>query len=61
MNQSPAKKKIAIVGAGPGGLTSAMLLASRGFDVTVFEKPDHMSVRARRKSDEAIVGPLLKR
>ncbi|MDX9971289.1 MAG: phytoene desaturase family protein [Candidatus Gracilibacteria bacterium] len=32
------KKKIIIVGAGPGGLTSAMLLAHRGFDVEVFEK-----------------------
>jgi phytoene desaturase len=33
-----AEKKIIIVGAGPGGLTSAMILAKRGFDVTVFEK-----------------------
>lgn len=32
------KKKILIVGAGPGGLTSAMILARRGFDVEVFEK-----------------------
>lgn len=32
------KKKIIIVGAGPGGLTSAMILARRGFDVEVFEK-----------------------
>jgi phytoene desaturase len=31
-------KKIAIVGAGPGGLTAAMILARRGFDVHVFEK-----------------------
>lgn len=35
---SGGKKKIIIVGAGPGGLTSAMLLAHRGFDVEVFEK-----------------------
>lgn len=33
-----AKKKIVIIGAGPGGLTAAMLLANRGFDVQVFEK-----------------------
>ncbi|MBM4310547.1 MAG: phytoene desaturase [Deltaproteobacteria bacterium] len=33
-----AGKKIIVVGAGPGGLTSAMILAKRGFDVTVFEK-----------------------
>lgn len=33
-----SKKKVIIVGAGPGGLSSAMLLASRGFDVNVYEK-----------------------
>jgi len=33
-----ARKSIIVVGAGPGGLTSAMILAGRGFDVTVFEK-----------------------
>jgi len=32
------RKKIIIVGAGPGGLTAAMVLAHRGFDVEVFEK-----------------------
>jgi phytoene desaturase len=30
--------KVVVVGAGPGGLTAAMLLASRGYDVEVFEK-----------------------
>jgi phytoene desaturase len=34
------KKNIVIVGAGPGGLASAMLLAQRGFRVQVFEKQD---------------------
>ena len=33
----PNRSKIGIVGAGPGGLTSAMLLAHKGFDVTVLE------------------------
>ncbi len=33
-----ARKKVIVIGAGPGGLTSAMILAKRGFDVTVFEK-----------------------
>ena len=31
-------KKVIVVGAGPGGLTSAMILSQRGFDVTVYEK-----------------------
>ena len=34
------KRSIAIVGAGPGGLSAAMLLAQRGFRVQVFEKQD---------------------
>ncbi|MFP5227355.1 MAG: phytoene desaturase family protein [Acidobacteriota bacterium] len=34
------KKHIVIVGAGPGGLAAAMLLAQRGFRVQVFEKQD---------------------
>jgi phytoene desaturase len=38
-------KHIAIVGAGPGGLTAAMLLAYRGFKVTVFEKDTHIGGR----------------
>jgi len=38
-------KKIIIVGAGPGGLTSAMLLAKRGFDVEVFEKDEKVGGR----------------
>jgi phytoene desaturase len=31
-------KKIVIIGAGPGGLTAGMILAHRGFDVTILEK-----------------------
>ena len=34
------KKRIIIIGAGPGGLTSGMLLAHRGYDVTILEKGD---------------------
>ncbi len=34
------KKSVAIVGAGPGGLATAMILAQRGFQVQVFEKQD---------------------
>lgn len=31
------KKRILIIGAGPGGLTAGMILAHRGFDVRLFE------------------------
>jgi len=40
------KKSIAIVGAGPGGLATAMLLAQRGFRVQVFEKQDVIGGRS---------------
>ncbi len=32
------RKKVAIVGAGPGGLAAAMLLTAQGYDVEVYEK-----------------------
>jgi phytoene desaturase len=38
-------KHIIVIGAGPGGLTAAMLLARRGFRVTVFEKEAHVGGR----------------
>jgi len=34
------RARIGVIGAGPGGLTNAMILAHRGFDVTVFEQKD---------------------
>lgn len=40
-----AKKSVVIIGAGPGGLASAMILAHRGFDVTVVEKKDRVGGR----------------
>lgn len=39
------KKKIIIIGAGPGGLSSAMILAHRGYDVTIYEKQNHVGGR----------------
>ena len=30
--------RVAIVGAGPGGLAAGILLAARGVDVTIYEK-----------------------
>ncbi|MBL8024638.1 MAG: phytoene desaturase [Elusimicrobia bacterium] len=40
------KKRIIIVGAGPGGLTAGMLLASRGFDVSIFESKSTVGGRS---------------
>ncbi|KGG79866.1 dihydropyrimidine dehydrogenase [Caloranaerobacter azorensis H53214] len=33
-------KKIAIIGSGPAGITIAFILASRGYDITIFELHD---------------------
>ncbi len=44
-SSSDTKPHVVVVGAGPGGLTSAMLLASRGFKVSVFEKRDQVGGR----------------
>jgi phytoene desaturase len=38
-------KKVTIIGAGPGGLASAMLLAEAGFEVTVLEREPHVGGR----------------
>ncbi|MFO7973425.1 MAG: FAD-dependent oxidoreductase, partial [Candidatus Hydrogenedentota bacterium] len=38
-------KHVVIVGAGPGGLTAAMILANRGLRVTVFEAKDRVGGR----------------
>jgi len=38
-------KRVLIIGAGPGGLASAMLLAKAGLDVTIIEKQPHVGGR----------------
>lgn len=35
-------KKVAIIGSGPGGLASAIILAAEGFDVTIFERENYI-------------------
>ena len=49
MNVAPFTKRrtAAVVGAGPGGLASAMLLAAAGVDVTVYERLDAVGGRTR--------------
>jgi len=37
-NKETTKKKIIIIGAGPGGLSAGMILAKKGYDVLVLEK-----------------------
>ena len=39
------KKRIAIIGAGPGGLATAMLLGTKGYDVTIYEKQAYVGGR----------------
>jgi len=45
MKQDAASKHIIVVGAGPGGLTTAMILARRGYKVTVLEAHDRVGGR----------------
>ncbi|MBF0606450.1 MAG: phytoene desaturase family protein [Candidatus Magnetobacterium sp. LHC-1] len=42
------KKRIVVVGAGPGGLATAMLLLRQGYDVTVYEKAASVGGRTGR-------------
>ncbi len=40
-----SRKKVVVVGAGPGGLVASILLASNGYDVHVFEQNDYVGGR----------------
>ena len=40
-----ATRQVVIIGAGPGGLAAAMLLASAGFRVKVLERRDRVGGR----------------
>ncbi len=55
MSNPSAPKHIAVIGAGPGGLTAAMILAHRGFRVSVFEAQPRVGGR----NAEIRLGPYL--
>lgn len=48
-------KKIAIIGSGFSGLSSAAYLAAKGYEVDVFEKNDQLGGRARQFSDQGFL------
>ena len=53
-------KKIAIIGAGPGGLAAGMVLSGKGYDVHIFEKDSMVGGRSKRltlQSYQFDVGP----
>ena len=47
VGSGPRPKKVVIVGAGPGGLASALLLAAQGVEVQVFERDEVVGGRTQ--------------
>lgn len=45
--EAPTGKKVAVIGAGPAGLTAAYYLAKKGHEVTVFEKNEKAGGQCR--------------
>ena len=61
-NKFKSQKKIAIIGAGMGGISASIHLASRGFEVTIFEKNNSLGGRCNVIEEEGFkfdLGPSL--
>ena len=52
----PTRPSVAIVGAGPGGLATAVLLLASGADVTIYERTDRVGGRTSRLSLQGASG-----
>ena len=48
-------RKVAVIGSGFAGLTSAIELANLGYDVTVFEKNTQIGGRARKFESDGFI------
>lgn len=58
---SPAKKVI-VIGGGLGGLSAAVTLQQNGFDVTLYEKNDHLGGKLNLREQDDFrceLGPSL--
>lgn len=42
MKKNGEGKKVVVIGGGPAGMQTAIILSQRGFNVTLFEKKDHL-------------------
>ncbi len=42
VQKAPQKRRVAVVGGGPGGITAAQILCDRGHDVTLYEKRERL-------------------
>lgn len=52
------KEHVTVIGAGPGGLAAAMMLAARGFAVTVYEKQNYIGGRTSSFTKEGFTFDL---